>query len=175
VDFICARSDRAGKGPGVISKTKIDGVLIKALVTHPDERGFFREIIRVTDPFFDHPFGQWSHSFMKEGVVKAWHFHKIQTDYFYVASGSVRVGLYDQRAASATHGQVLDFIIGEGGETVVIKIPPGVFHGVKAVSSSANLLYLMSHIYDPTDEYRIPQDSADIPFDWRLNQAKGSA
>ena len=29
----------------------IEGVEIKELVTHPDERGFFREIIRVTDPF----------------------------------------------------------------------------------------------------------------------------
>jgi dTDP-4-dehydrorhamnose 3,5-epimerase-like enzyme len=31
----------------------IDGVEIKELVTHPDERGFFREMIRVTDSFFD--------------------------------------------------------------------------------------------------------------------------
>jgi hypothetical protein len=30
----------------------IQGVEIKELVTHPDERGFFREMIRVTDSFF---------------------------------------------------------------------------------------------------------------------------
>jgi dTDP-4-dehydrorhamnose 3,5-epimerase len=29
----------------------IDGVVIKELVTHTDERGFFREIIRATDDF----------------------------------------------------------------------------------------------------------------------------
>lgn len=29
----------------------IDGVVIKELMTHTDERGFFREIIRVTDDF----------------------------------------------------------------------------------------------------------------------------
>jgi len=42
----------------------IDGVVFKELVTHTDERGFFREIIRVTDGFFGAGFGQWSHSLM---------------------------------------------------------------------------------------------------------------
>ncbi len=30
----------------------IEGVVIKELVTHVDERGYFREIIRATDDFF---------------------------------------------------------------------------------------------------------------------------
>ena len=38
----------------------IAGVEIKELVTRPDERGFFREVIRKTDPFFAEGFGQWS-------------------------------------------------------------------------------------------------------------------
>ncbi len=60
----------------------ITGVEFKNLKTHGDERGFFREIIRVTDdPFFDVDFGQWSHSFMYDNVIKAWHYHNIQTDY----------------------------------------------------------------------------------------------
>ena len=51
---------------------KIEGVEVKELLTHADERGFFREIIRETDPFFGH-FGQWSHSLMYAGSAKAWH------------------------------------------------------------------------------------------------------
>jgi len=35
----------------------IDGVVLKELVTHADERGFFREVLRKTDDFFDR-FGQ---------------------------------------------------------------------------------------------------------------------
>ena len=50
----------------------IDGVVLKELTTHADERGFFREVIRESDEFFDH-FGQWSHSLMHPGVAKAWH------------------------------------------------------------------------------------------------------
>lgn len=144
----------------------IDGVVIKVLQTHTDERGFFREIIRVTDVYFDHPFGQWSHSRMKAGVIKAWHKHLKQTDYFYVASGLVRVGLCDQRAGSKTEGAVMDLRIGDQAEAIVVKVPAGVAHGVKALTD-ANLLYLMSHTYDPSDEIRLPQDLPGVAFDWK--------
>ncbi len=65
----------------------INGVEIKELITHPDDRGFFREIIRVTDDSFADGFGQWSHSLMFDNVIKAWHYHKIQTDWWYVVAG----------------------------------------------------------------------------------------
>jgi len=54
----------------------IDGIVLKELKTYPDERGFFREIIRVSDDFFGEGFGQFSHSLMYPGVIKAWHIHK---------------------------------------------------------------------------------------------------
>jgi dTDP-4-dehydrorhamnose 3,5-epimerase len=38
----------------------IHGVEIKELTTHTDERGFFRELIRSSDPIFPEGFGQWS-------------------------------------------------------------------------------------------------------------------
>lgn len=47
------------------------GVELKPLATHPDERGFFREVIRVTDEFFEEGFGQWSHSLMYPSVPPA--------------------------------------------------------------------------------------------------------
>jgi dTDP-4-dehydrorhamnose 3,5-epimerase len=40
----------------------IEGVVLKELVTNMDGRGFFREIIRVSDDFFAEGLGQWSHS-----------------------------------------------------------------------------------------------------------------
>ena len=57
----------------------IEGVVVRNLKTHSDERGYFRELIRVTDDFFAEGFGQWSHSLMFNGVTKAWHYHKILT------------------------------------------------------------------------------------------------
>ena len=73
----------------------ISGVIFKDLVTHIDQRGYFRELIRVTDEFFEEGFGQWSHSLMYAGVAKAWHLHLKQTDWWYVASGVLKVALHD--------------------------------------------------------------------------------
>ena len=144
----------------------IDGVVIKDLVTHNDRRGFFREIIRSTDDFFNEGFGQWSHSLMYDGVTKAWHYHKIQIDWWYICSGTVRVGLCDMREDSPTYKETMDFMLGDLQPAQIVKIPPGVLHGCQTVQGPANLLYVTSHVYNPDDEYRVAYDDASIDFDW---------
>ncbi len=144
----------------------IDGVVFKELVTHSDERGFFREIIRVTDGFFEEGFGQWSHSLMHPGTAKAWHVHQRQTDWWYVAIGTLKVALYDTRLNSPTHGQLLEFLMGENHPARAIKIPPGVAHGCKAIGGPVHLFYITSNTYDPADEGRIAHDDPEIGYDW---------
>jgi dTDP-4-dehydrorhamnose 3,5-epimerase len=144
----------------------IEGVSFKELVTHPDERGFFREIIRKGDPFFQEGFGQWSHSLMFDGVIKAWHYHHVQTDWWYVVSGVLRVGLCDLRPDSATHKETMDFLMGEHQSPRAIRIPPGVAHGCKTVQGPVNLLYVTSEVYNPQDEIRLRYDDPGINFDW---------
>ncbi len=68
----------------------IQGVELKALVTHTDERGFFRELLRVNDPIFAEGFGQWSHTLTHQGAAKAWHIHQKQIDWWYVAIGAIK-------------------------------------------------------------------------------------
>jgi dTDP-4-dehydrorhamnose 3,5-epimerase len=140
----------------------IDGVEVKDLVTHADERGFFREIIRETDSFFDH-FGQWSHSLMYTGTAKAWHIHKEQTDWWY-AIGSLKVALYDLRPESPTSGHMLEMFLGDRFAKC-LKIPPGVAHGCRALELT-HLLYLTSNVYNPGDEGRRPHDDREIGYDW---------
>jgi dTDP-4-dehydrorhamnose 3,5-epimerase len=144
----------------------IDGIVFKDLTTHVDQRGFFREVIRSDDDFFDEGFGQWSHSLMFDGVVKAWHFHYLQTDWWYVVSGVLRVGLCDRRPESSTCGQTMDFLMGDYQQARALKIPPGVAHGCKVLQGPVNLLYVTSHIYNPDDEMRIAFDDPEIDFDW---------
>ncbi len=144
----------------------INDVEVKPLVTHTDDRGFFRELIRSTDTFFQEGFGQWSHSYMFNGVIKAWHYHKIQTDWWYVATGVMRVGLCDLRKESTTHMQSMDFLLGDLQPAQVLKIPPGIAHGCKTVQGPVNLLYITSHVYNTADEIRIPYDDPGIGFDW---------
>jgi len=143
----------------------IHGVVVKELQSHPDDRGFFREIIRNTDAFFAEGFAQWSHSHMQQHVVKAWHFHHRQVDWWYVPLGSIEVVLYDLREGSPTHGEKMQFRMGSDNP-VVTRIPPGVAHGCKVFSPDAHLFYITSRIYDPQDEGRYPFDSDEIPHDW---------
>ncbi len=144
----------------------IDGVAVKELTTHLDERGYFRELIRGTDDFFAEGFGQWSHSLMFDGVIKAWHLHRVQTDWWYVATGVLKVGLCDLRPESPTYKSVMDFLMGDLHAARVLKIPPGVAHGCKTVQGPANLFYVTSHTHNAEDELRLPYNDADIPFDW---------
>ena len=144
----------------------IDGVEFKSLVSHGDDRGFFREIIRDSDPFFTGGFKQWSHSSMAKNTVKAWHYHHLQTDWWYIGLGLIQVVLIDNREDSPTKGKKLDFkLCGQDenqGLQAVVKIPPGVLHGCKVLSDSAHLFYITSEEYDSSDEGRIPFNALDI-------------
>lgn len=144
----------------------IEGVELKTLVTHNDERGFFRELIRSTDPMFAAGFGQWSLSRMNTGVIKAWHIHQIQWDWWYIARGAVKVALHDTRESSSTFRQIQEFILGDDYPSGVVAIPPGVAHGCKVLQGPADLFYITSQIYNPQDEGRIPYDDATIGYDW---------
>ncbi len=149
----------------------IEGVEIKELVTHPDERGFFREVIRVTDRFFGEGFGQFSHALMYPGTAKAWHVHPHQVDWWYVACGALKVALHDLRTDSPTRGQTMEILMGDHFGAKVLKIPPGVAHGCKAIGGVAHLLYITSQTYDPQEEGRIPHDDPGIGYDWTAGAA----
>lgn len=144
----------------------IEGVVFKELVTYPDERGFFREVIRVTDDFFAEGFGQWSHSLMYHDSAKAWHIHSKQIDWWYVGVGVLKVALYDTREGSPTKGELMEFLMGENQKSQVVKIPPGVAHGCKCIHGPAHLFYITSNVYNPADEGRIAHDDQTIGYDW---------
>lgn len=142
----------------------IEGVELKSLITHSDERGFFREVLRITD--IEEGFGQWSHSLSHTGVIKAWHIHQIQYDYWYVPFGVIKAALCDTRQDSPTYKLLNEFMMGDGYDPFILKIPPGVAHGLKVVQGPAHLFYVTSEVYNPKDEGRLPHDDKVIGYDW---------
>ncbi|OGG08325.1 hypothetical protein A2154_03545 [Candidatus Gottesmanbacteria bacterium RBG_16_43_7] len=142
------------------------GVVTNELILHPDERGYFTELIRETDTFFAEGFGQLSHSLMHDGVVKAWHVHKTQVDFWYLVSGEIKVVLYDARAHSPTFKNLIEIMMGDGHQQIVLKIPFGVAHGLKVTRGPAHLLYITSGVYNPDEEGRIPYNDPEIGYDW---------
>jgi len=144
----------------------IKGVILKKLVRYSDERGFFEELIRATDPFFKEGFGQWSRSFKKEGVIVAWHYHPTQVDWWYVVRGTIKAVLYDLRENSRTKKEINEFILGEKGKEVILKIPAMVAHGFKVLKGPVEFFYITSKVYDPKEEGRVPFDDPKINYEW---------
>jgi dTDP-4-dehydrorhamnose 3,5-epimerase len=144
----------------------IDGVILKVLTPYPDERGFFTELIRATDPFFAEGFAQLSHSKMYPGIIKAWHIHKTQVDWWYVPIGRLRVALHDLRPQSPTFRKTIELYLGEDYPPAVLKIPAGVAHGCKAIGGTTHLFYVTSGTYNLAEEGRIPHDDPTIGYDW---------
>lgn len=164
MDYVCPRDTNI-----VINErafVMINGVEIKELNAHKDERGFFCEIIRDSDSFFQGKFGQLSHSMAHKGVFKAWHMHKKQTDWMYVVAGDIKLALYDTRKDFMTKGKLMEISIGEGSGRRVVKIPPGVAHGYKIINGPMHIVYVTDREYDPEDELRIPHDDPEIGYDW---------
>lgn len=144
----------------------IEGVEIKELVVHKDERGFFCELIRGSDDFFKNSFGQLNHSMSLKGIFKAWHLHKKQTDWIYAATGDLKLALYDTRKNSVTYGRLEEIFMGESFGRKVVKVPPGVAHGYKIINGPMHIIYVMDREYDSQDELRIPHDDPGIGYDW---------
>jgi dTDP-4-dehydrorhamnose 3,5-epimerase len=145
----------------------IDGVAFRDLVTHADERGFFREIVRANDDFFAAGFGQLSHSLVHTGVLKAWHAHREQSQWNYVVTGLIKVALHDTREGSETYRETMEFWAGDNQQVRVYFFPPGVAHGYRCLDGPMNIIYVTSGTYDLEDEVRLPHDDAAIGYDWK--------
>jgi dTDP-4-dehydrorhamnose 3,5-epimerase len=146
----------------------IEGVQIKLMKVNQDERGDFTEILKINEGLLE-KIAQASVSTTKPGVIKAFHWHKNQEDFFYVLEGNIHVVLYDPRESSLTKGITQEIPLGNSYSPSGILIPGEVLHGYKVVGSkSARVLYLMNNTYDPLnpDEQRVPHDDLIIGFNW---------
>jgi dTDP-4-dehydrorhamnose 3,5-epimerase len=68
----------------------IDGVQVVPFALWPDDRGYFLEIARLKQgPVADFPVEstQVSAALNYPGIIKAFHFHRFQTDYWVPAAG----------------------------------------------------------------------------------------
>ncbi len=162
----------------------VEGVMVKTLTKHVDQRGYFIEQLRRGDvddegrPFLPElPFAQMSRSlaYARGGnppeLIKAFHWHKRQWDYWDIVQGNARVVLVDLRETSPTAGHIQSLVVGEHAPKV-IAIPPYVGHGFQALDlRDVMLTYYVTEPYDRSDpdEGRIAWDDPRIGFDWRID------
>ena len=145
----------------------IAGVRLRDLVRHADERGSFTELLRRDWP--EHPgFGQASITVNLPGVIRAWHWHRRQTDIIVVVQGAAKVALYDAREGSPTRGEVAEWVLGDE-HLALVAVPPGVYHGYMTVGAGPALIVnFPDQLYDlaAPDEERVPHDTPAVPYLW---------
>ena len=149
----------------------IEGVKLKDLKVIPDERGRLMEILRADDELFE-KFGQVYMTTAYPGVVKAWHYHKLQTDNMAVIRGMMKIVIYDARKDSPTYSEVNEFFLGEHNFKL-IQIPKMVYHGFKCIGQEEAIVINIptkTYNYKNPDEYRVDPYENNIPYDWRLKE-----
>lgn len=157
----------------------IKGVKIRKLTVHqdiPDRKdseekpGFLMEVLRDDDGLLK-KFGQTTFTVAYPGTIKAFHYHKKQDDFWFVAMGKAMIVLYDLRKDSPTKGETQVIMAGKDDYKLIF-IPQGVVHGYKVVSQEPVLLFYHtteSYNSQNPDEERIPFDSPEIGFDWEAS------
>ena len=113
-------------------------------------------------------------SILNPGVVKAWHRHKNQDDYFCVLTGNAQVGIFSD--VPDENGRLKGpekHFIGELNPSV-IHIKAGEWHGLTCVGGEpCGLLYLVTKKYDsdsPDEERASCENFA--PWDFWLPENK---
>ena len=153
------------------SKDLIAGVRLTPYALWPDDRGYFLEVTRIGHGLaaeFPKESTQVSAALSYPGTIKAFHFHRHQTDCWVPVQGMFQVALVDLRKDSATFGARNTIYVGALRPWQLL-IPPGVGHGYKVVGNDPGfLIYLTDRFYDPQDEGRIPYDDAQIQYDWDI-------
>ena len=146
----------------------IFGIKLRKLQLVPSGRNWLMEVLRSDWEEFE-SFGQSYVTTCDPGIIKAWHYHKIQSDFLVCIHGEIKLVLYDSREDSSTKNMVNELLLGINNP-FLIKIPPMVYHGFTAITNETAIIINFPtelYNYENPDEYRIPIDSSAIPYKWK--------
>ena len=90
-----------------------------------------------------------------KGTITAWHKHQHQTDFWFVVSGGLQVGLSADKTPNYPSWTYLNPEYGS-----VLRIPPDTWHGYKSLQDNTILIYGLTNKYDGSDEERYSVDTA---------------
>ena len=146
------------------TKKLIEGVELKKLkkvITHDmnkKENGWLMDILRATDVIKKDgdKFAQLYITTAYPGMTKGFHWHKKKVDLFCVIVGTAKLVLVDDRDKSPTKGFVNEFIMGNEGEYIVVRVPPFIKHAFKNIGN--DLVYMLNcmnpaYDIDDSDDY----------------------
>jgi len=143
----------------------IDGVKVIPLKKICDERGMIMHMMKSTDPHFEQ-FGEIYFSTAYPDVVKGWHEHTKQVQFYAAISGMIKLVLYDNRPASPTHKELTEIFIGEDNYQLV-RIPTGVINGYKNIGTSIAVIANCATLpHQPDEMLRYDPHDGKVPYAW---------
>lgn len=156
--------------PADFSRGSIEGVVVRDLRKHLDERGWLAELYRDDDGATEgfRPAMAYASS-TQPGVERGPHEHRDQADHFcFIGPSNFKLRLWDNRPGSPTYGRVMTLYAGEDAPRAVV-VPKGVVHAYRNVGHSTGLVInLPDRLYagpgrrEEVDEIRHEDDPATI-------------
>lgn len=148
----------------------IQGVLVRDLARHADQRGWLTELFRADEINGAFTPAMSYVSSTAPSVVRGPHEHREQADFFcFLGPSNFRIYLWDNRKDSATHGCRMVLEAGEDAPRSII-VPAGVVHAYKNIGSKhgwsinfPNRLYAGAGRREAVDEIRHENDPT-TPF-----------
>jgi dTDP-4-dehydrorhamnose 3,5-epimerase len=157
-------TDRSGTLTGPLP----EGVRLRRLQTHVDDRGSLTEVFRANWDTGIAPV-QWNVTTSKPGTLRGVHVHRTHDDYLVLLTGRASIGIRDLRTGSATEGRSA-LVELSGSELRTLTIPPGVAHGFYFQEESM-MLYSVSHYWSLDDEFGCRWDDPDLEIPWPTTSA----
>jgi dTDP-4-dehydrorhamnose 3,5-epimerase len=116
----------------------IDGVVVRSLSLHEDERGWLTELYRGDE--LDHRVAMCYASWTLPGKARGPHEHIYQSDCFaFIGPGRFRLYLWDGRKESKTYLRRMRMDVGQDDPAAVL-VPPRVVHAYRCISEGKGLV-----------------------------------
>lgn len=145
----------------------IEGVKITPLKQILDERGKIMHMLRNDAECFT-GFGEIYFSCVHPGAIKGWHIHKEMVLNYAVPHGNIKFVLYDDRANSATRGELQEIFMGPDNYCLVT-VPPMVWNGFKGIGQEMAIVANCTSITHRSDEIdRLDPFDPSIPYNWDI-------
>lgn len=154
-------------------RTEIPDVIIVEPRVFSDNRGYFFESYNQAEFIkngIPNIFIQDNQSKSSYGVVRGLHCQlgeSAQAKLVRVLSGTVLDVAVDIRRDSATFGKYVAVELSDENKRQLF-IPRGFLHGFSVLSDTAIFAYKCDNLYNPSSEFGVRFDDADIGVDWRI-------
>ncbi len=142
-----------------------EGMTVRHLVTHVDERGSVCEL-------YDDRWGVnpdplvFAYTFtIRPGMAKGWGIHREHEDRYAFLDGELELAFFDAREDTPTAGREFRLVLSAHDRSLVV-IPRGVWHAERNIGSGDAVVVNFPTIrYDHAspDKYRLPLDTDELP------------